>query len=126
MSQITIDDGSPNRRHPHHHQPSLGVALPSEVAASATSHTLPLPLLTRMMKVRDRQRMPAATVVPLTLTAQGEVGCVMLQALHCYTVAAFTGGVGGVSEAMDAELDLTGQLEWFRCWRWNWWLLVYA
>ena len=34
----------------------------------------------------------------------------MLQALHCYAVAAFTGGVGGVSESMDAELHATGQV----------------
>ena len=34
----------------------------------------------------------------------------VLQALHCYSVAAFTGGVGGVSETMDAELDDTGQV----------------
>ena len=41
---------------------------------------------------------------------QHSSGPVALQALHCYTVAAFTGGVGGVSEAMDAELDATGQV----------------
>jgi hypothetical protein len=35
---------------------------------------------------------------------------VVVQALHCYTVAALTGGIGGVSETMDAELDATGQV----------------
>jgi hypothetical protein len=110
-SQLMHDEDP--HHHIHHHQ-QLVAASPVEVAASATSHALPHSLLARMPNTFNAA---AATDNFLRNSdacyagvMQQNAGAVALQALHCYTVAAFTGGVGGVSEAMDAELDATGQV----------------